>query len=103
MNGNMYVNEQQLNIVIESLKQQRNSLKNALDQQIKNIDEMKQYWTGTSGDKAYETLIHHKEKYASYINSMDEKITFLEQVRNSYKKLDIGISNTLDNNAEMQA
>ena len=103
MNGNMYVNEQQLNIVIESLKQQRNSLKNALDKQINIIDEIKNYWTGTSGDKAYETLIKHKEKYASYVSSMDEKITFLENVRNAYKKLDTGFSNTLDSNTEMQA
>ena len=103
MNGNIYVNEQQLNIVIENLKQQRNSLKNVLDKQINNINEMKKYWTGTSGDKAYETLVKHKEKYSSYISSMDEKITFLEQIRNSYKRLDTGISNTLDNNVEIQA
>ena len=102
MNGNIYVDEQQLNIAIESLKQQRSSLKSAFDKQISNIDMIKEGWYGNSGDKAYETLIYHKEKYTSYIESMDEKIAFLEQIRDAYKKLDTGINNTLDN-TEMRA
>ena len=69
---------------------------------MKIIEDIKECWNGTNGEKVYLLLKEHSKKYDRYIKDVDENIVFLEQVKKAYRNLDNALGNKIDS-ADIEA
>lgn len=99
MNNNMYINVEQLSSSIEKLKALKNRLNSIFNKQKENTSKISNVWNGTVGEKAYSELTKHNNYYDSYIEKINEKISFLEKTRDAYLKNDSLLSSKIDDNA----
>ena len=99
--NNIFINVEELDASIAQLKELTKKCQNIFDEQKGLYDKIEKVWGGTSGEKVNKELKDHSKEYDALITKMNEKISFLEEVRNSYTKADAGISNKIDENAKL--
>ena len=101
MSKEIFLNEEEVNKTLESLKAKRDKLIEIIDNQKKINEKMFDSWGGTSGEKAYEKIKLHEKKYEMYINSINIRIEFLEKVKEAYIGFDNYINKKIDSNSNM--
>ena len=98
MNYKIYVNSEEIDKILASLRNILIRLEKTIDNQ-KNINSnMHNAWSGTTGDAAYDAMKKHEEKYTGYIAGLKKRIAFLEAVKNAYTELDINFIKKLEEN-----
>ena len=103
MNKEIYLNEEEVNKTLEALKNKKERLKEIIDKQ-KNLNKrMHEAWKGTSGDKAFEMIKKHEDKYELYLNSIEIRINFLEKVMKTYIGFDNYLNKKIDENSNIDA
>ena len=101
MDKEVFLNEDEIIKIIESLKSKKEKLNEIIEKQKVINKRMIESWGGTSGEKAYEKIKKHERKYELYMNSINVRIEFLEKVRNSYIGFDNYINQKINNNGNM--
>lgn len=98
MNGKVYINSDQVNVVMQNINSIQKRLNDAIEKQKQLKEQMHKAWGGTTGDKAYEKLVKYEKKYDVYIRMLNKRIKFLEEVINSYQGWDDSINKKIDEN-----
>ena len=101
MNNGIYINVEGLNASINQLKEIIKDLNSIVENQKSLIERLFKAWDGTTGEKVNHELDEHLKEYDNLLNTLNEKYTFLETVRNSYVNADSGISTKIDENAKV--
>ena len=100
MNSNIYIDEHAIDLTISKLKNLKQRLETTLNNQKEINKQVANSWKGTCGNVAYNDLVEHSKRYDEFVTDLNNKITFLEKVKNSYSKMDKSISDKLDSNAK---
>lgn len=100
-NSNIYINVEGLDSSINNLKELIKKTQNIFDDQKSLHERLSKVWNGTTGEQVNKELSEHSKEYDTIINNMNEKVSFLEEVRKSYTKEDEGISNKIDENVKL--
>ena len=102
MNKTIYISEEEVDVLLDSLNQSKERLKEMIDKQKEIDNNMHKAWGGTSGDKAYETIKKHEKKYTLYLDALNIRIIFLEKVKKAYFSLDKKLDEIIDNNNKIE-
>lgn len=96
-NDKLYVDTNRLSVLIADLNSKKTTLENILNNQKVLVENIKYYWGGTNGEKAYLLLKERTSKYDLYLSELTKNIKFLNDVKNAYINEDTTISNSVDN------
>ena len=102
MNKSIYLNEDEVNKILEKLIEKRKKLIELLETQKNIREKMHVSWSGTSGDKAYEAFKKHEKKYEIYLNAINKRIIFLERVKRAYINIDNYLNNKIDEKIKIE-
>ena len=94
--SNIFISTDALKGIVSKLREERNRISELLEVESKATDDMTNFFGGTCGDKAYEKLKRHNLRNDKIIKNMDNRISFLESVIESYEKIDKDINSRLE-------
>lgn len=100
MNNNIYIDSDILLSKIELLKQEKEKLRKYFGDVRTDSLNMINYWSGDSGDQAYEVFSGYTKKFRTVIEEIESKITFLENVIEAYKQMDLLLNKKMEENAK---
>ena len=100
MNNNIYVNVKEIDECLSKLNNIKSKLISVYDSYKNNTAKLQKCWVGKTGEDVNSVLKEHNAQYEVYINNLNASIKFLTQVKQSYSKMDEGISNKLENNSK---
>lgn len=98
MNYKIYVNDDEINKLLTKLQQVEKDMQEFISNQQLVNEKMHNQWSGTSGDKSYDTIVEHGKKYNLYLLGLKKRRVFLENVKNAYFELDDKLNKKLDEN-----
>ena len=99
----IYIDSAILQSKIELLKQEREKINQTLGNVKKDSLGMINYWSGNTGEEAYNILNNYTRKFKEIIDSIDSKINFLESVLYAYSKIDELLNEKLEKNLNIKA
>ena len=100
-NGKIYINISDFDNGLNKFKSAKEKISKVYESQKKIIKDFSECWGGNTGEEVCKRLTEHNKNYENYLKEIDEKITFLENVRQSYNKMDESISAKIDMNAKV--
>ena len=96
MDNKIYIDFVQAKQALDSLKKNREKMFNLIESICKNTNKMPTFWQGDVGTLAFERLNEFEGVFVNYMNDMDNRITFLENVINSYEEMDKYLNGRVD-------
>lgn len=103
MNDNIYMDLPAVDIKIAKLKEERETMRKALEFIKNEILKMPNVWNGNTGDKNYEILIKYSVNFNEILKKIDEFIDTLQKSRDAYEKLDNDTIDRMEENAGIGA
>jgi len=100
METKLFVDSEVLLNKIELLKIEKEKLRKYFDNVRTDSLDMINYWSGDSGDQAYEVFSGYTKKFRTVIEEIESKIKFLENVEAAYKQMDLLINQKMEENAK---
>lgn len=103
MQANIYLNQEELSNKIEQLKIEKESMKTVLEKVNNDALRMCNYWSGDTGNKAYESLNNQTKKYTIIVKEIESYIKFLENIISAYSTMDNFMIRKMEENANIKA
>lgn len=103
MQANIYLNQEELSNKIEQLRIEKENMKAVFEKVKNDAIGMCNYWSGDTGNKAYEFLNDQTKRYTTIINEIESYIKFLENVISAYNAMDNSIKQKMEENANIKA
>lgn len=103
MQANIYLNQEELSNKIEQLKIEKENMKTVLEKVNNDALTMCNYWSGDTGNKAYESLNNQTKKYTIIVKEIESYIKFLENIISAYSTMDSFMIRKMEENANIKA
>lgn len=103
MQANIYLNQEELSNKIEQLKIEKENMKTVLEKVNNDALRMCNYWSGDTGNKAYESLNNQTKKYTIIVKEIESYIKFLENIISAYSTMDNFMIRKMEENANIKA
>lgn len=101
MDSNIYIEADMLQMKITQLREQKKNMEDALNSIKTDCSNMINYWSGSSGTKAYNALTNYTNEFQSIYDTLESSIAFIEKVLDSYKQMDALVNKKMQENANI--
>ncbi|MBO5376077.1 MAG: WXG100 family type VII secretion target [Bacilli bacterium] len=101
-NSNIYINPEQLENKIIQLKDEKQKIEIVFSEIKNDVNNMINYWSGSSGEEAYNVLVEYTKDFNVIINTLNKKINFIEKALEAYRKMDSLINKKLEENSNIE-
>ena len=83
--NNMYINENELTITLDKLKNEKERMSKVFTDVENSIKDIPLFYSGETATEVNEKLSNHIKIYSEYIDNINNYISFLENTLNDYK------------------
>lgn len=103
MNNDIYINREVLQDKVTKLRDEKKKIENSFSKIKSDTEGMIEYWSGDSGEKAYDTLSNYTKKFNDITDMLEKYIRFIEETLKAYDKMDQLINKKMEENANIEA
>lgn len=103
MNNNIYINKEMLQDKVTKMRAEKKKIEDTFSKIEADANGMIEYWSGDSGEKAYDTLSTYTSDFKEIIDTLEIYIKFIEQTLAAYNQMDQLINKKMEENASIEA
>ena len=103
MNNNIYINKEMLQDKVTKMRAEKKKIEDTFSKIESDAKGIIEYWSGDSGEKAYDTLSTYTSDFKEIIDTLEIYIKFIEQTLAAYNQMDQLINKKMEENASIEA